>query len=187
MGKFDATVESQSGVGSSLQSTIMIRQKLPDLVRALGVHSFLDAPCGDFNWMKEVDLGVEKYIGLELDHENVVNNRRLYGRPGREFIAGDVVWSDLPKVDMIFCRDCLVHLPLKAGVMAIQNFKNSGAKYLVITTFPFLTDNVDCELFDWRRLNLELPPFYMGPAERIIDEQGPRPDEQGKSLGVWVL
>jgi hypothetical protein len=187
MGKFDASVESQSGVGSSLRSTAVVREKLPVLIRELGVRSFLDAPCGDFNWMKEVDLGVEKYIGLELSLENVINNKERYSHPGREFVAGDVVWSDLPKVDMILCRDCLVHLPFRAGLMALHNFKRSGSKYLVATTFPSVMENFDCALWDWRRLNLELPPFYLGPPERIIDEQGPRPDEQGKSLGVWFL
>jgi len=46
--------ESVSGNGSSLAATANLRQELPPLLAGLNVTSLLDAPCGDFNWMKEV-------------------------------------------------------------------------------------------------------------------------------------
>ncbi len=191
MGKYDPNVESQSGLGSYLVETVAIREQLPILVRELGVRTFLDAPCGDFNWMKETNLGVEKYIGLELSWENVQNNNARYAQPGREFVAGDVVWSDLPAVDMILCRDCLVHLPFRGALMAIKNFKRSGSKYLVTTTYPTIAENSDCPFWGWRKLNLELPPFSLGKSMRLLEERGPRcepgQDDHGKALGVWSI
>jgi hypothetical protein len=41
------TAESVSGPGSTLAYTTHLRTALPRLVHDLGVHTLLDAPCGD--------------------------------------------------------------------------------------------------------------------------------------------
>lgn len=59
--------ESVSGPGSSLQQTRAIRMSLPSLLKTLQVETMLDAPCGDFHWMKEVDLSfLSMYIGADI-------------------------------------------------------------------------------------------------------------------------
>lgn len=187
------TVESKSGLGSYLCETVAIREKLPLLIYQLGVRSFLDAPCGDFNWMKKTNLGVERYIGLDILPENVADNTELYSRPGVEFEIADIVRTDLPKVDMIFSRDCLVHLTLESATKALGNFERSGSKYLVATTYPNIEYNfdLDSDMGGWRKLNLQLPPFTLGKPLQIIHEAGPRcepgQDDYGKALGVWSL
>jgi len=189
---FDYTgYESKSGFGSYLSETAGIREQLPILVRELGVQSFLDAPCGDFNWMKETHLGVQKYIGVDSSWELIRDNIKAYAAPDREFAVADVVWSDLPRADAILCRDCLVHLPFRGGLMAIRNLKRTGSTYLIATTYPVVTENSDCLLWGWRKLNLELPPFSLGKPCQIIQERGSRcelgQDDYGKALGVWLL
>src|SRR5262249_48072014 len=47
--------ESVCGPGSSLSQTDEIRRMLPLLISETGTRSFLDAPCGDFNWMRHVE------------------------------------------------------------------------------------------------------------------------------------
>ena len=54
--------ESASGPGSTLGATEPFRAMLPEIIRNLNVRSLLDAGCGDFNWMKEVDLRTIEYI-----------------------------------------------------------------------------------------------------------------------------
>jgi hypothetical protein len=51
--------ESVSGPGSSLTRTAKLRRELPALLQKVGARTLLDAPCGDFNWMKDTPLGVE--------------------------------------------------------------------------------------------------------------------------------
>jgi hypothetical protein len=46
--------ESISGPGSTLEYTANLRAKLPELCERLGVRPLLDAPCGDFNWVREI-------------------------------------------------------------------------------------------------------------------------------------
>ena len=48
--------ETRSGVGSTLDSTRVVRAELPKALRRLDARVLLDIPCGDFTWMEHVDL-----------------------------------------------------------------------------------------------------------------------------------
>ena len=49
-----ASAESCSGMGSQIFTTRKIQKILPILWKRYSIKSFLDIPCGDYNWMKEV-------------------------------------------------------------------------------------------------------------------------------------
>ena len=51
--------ESVSGPGSSIMQTESIRSVLPGLLESLRVKVLLDAPCGDFHWMKMINLPIQ--------------------------------------------------------------------------------------------------------------------------------
>ena len=174
--------ESVSGPGSNLLSTSHIRAALPELVRDLELKSMLDVPCGDYHWMSKVELGTA-YIGGDLLAELVESNRAKY--PGVDFRVVDLLRGALPKSDAVFCRDCLVHLSLRDVDRAIANVRGSGARYLIATTFPHVTENIDTVAPYWRPLNMAL---WLGEPERLIRDY---PDEQkdhaGKYMGVWRL
>ena len=169
--------------------TSAFRDEIPSLLRAFGVRTVLDAGCGDFNWMKEVHLPVERYIGVDIVPEIVEQNRRHHASATRAFAQLDVVRTPLPRADAIICRDCLVHFTLAEVCAVLENFRRSGAKYLLATTFPGVGLNQEIETGGWRPLNMEQAPFHLPPALRHIDERrrmrtGAMP---GSSLGggVW--
>src|ERR1700752_1788104 len=58
--------ESASGPGSSLERTAKLRSELPILLEEIGARTLLDAPCGDFNWMKNITLNLDQYIGVDV-------------------------------------------------------------------------------------------------------------------------
>jgi hypothetical protein len=185
-------MESQSGAGSSLVETEGIREGLPLLFKTLDVHTLLDAPCGDFNWMKTLQYELDSYVGVDIWKEIIEVNHVLYGNEKRKFMVGNIVSDVLPKADLILCRDCLVHLPFQDGVDAIENFKRSGSKYLAATSyFDVLGNDKDCERGGWRKVNLELPPYNLGKPLTSVVERGPRclpgVDDYGKLLNVWLL
>lgn len=180
--------ESRSGEGSSLAQTELLRQDLPELLRELGIQSLLDAPCGDFNWMRHVDLGAIRYQGLDIVPDIIERNRRTYANALRSFDQGDLVNSPLPRVDLIMCRDCLVHLSNADARKALNNFKLSGATYLLTTTFSEQAQNKELRGC-WRSLNLEKPPFSLPRPLRLLNEGcteggGAFAD---KCMGLWRL
>jgi hypothetical protein len=175
--------ESVSGRGSTLARTAVIMAQLPPLLKELRAATLLDAPCGDFNWMRYTELGAIRYIGADIVPELIARNRRLYGREGRSFTVLDVTKDKLPRADVVLCRDCLIHLSYARIRAAVANFKKSGATYLLCTTHTTVAENVDCPDGMWRSVNLELPPFNFPPPLKLIVEDA----ELGKCLGVWRL
>ena len=178
-----ADPESVSGRGSTLARTAVIRRELPALLAELGVSSLLDAPCGDFNWMRHVDLGQVEYTGADVVPELVEQNRLRYGRAGREFVVLDITKDEAPRADLVLCRDCFIHLSFKHTRAAVANFKRSGVTYLLATTHVNERENVDIESGGGHYVNLRLPPFNFPRPLRLIEED----PELGKCLGLWRL
>ena len=183
--------ESRSGGGSTLEQTCVIRREIPLLLRKLGVRHFLDVPCGDLNWMRHVDFGDVKYTGGDVVQAIVDSNRAAYGDADHFFERINIVTGPLTVADLIFCRDCLVHLNYFDGLSALEQFRSSGAKWFLATTFVDRTSNAELcpEGAIWRPLNLELAPYNLPPPEHYINEKC---TEGGglygdKCLGLWRL
>ena len=180
--------ESVSGPGSSIARTSVVRAKIAVLLEEFGVRSLLDAGCGDFNWMKEVKLDLNRYIGADVVPELILENRRKYGDATRSFLITDITRDKLPRVDVILSRDCLVHLSFDDIFAAIQNFKESGSTYLLTTTFASVDRNTEINTGAWRPLNLQLFPFDFPAPLKLIDEKRAH---QGvsvhKYLALWTL
>lgn len=182
--------ESRSGKGSGLAQTEAVRRELPPLLHRLGVGTLLDASCGDFFWMSQVELGDVRYTGVDIVEEMIAENERRHGAATRRFLCLDVTRGALPRADLVLCRDCLVHLTLERALAAVANFKRSGATYLLATTFTGRRENHDFDAaLGWRPLNLQLPPFNFPAPVALIDEQysGEEGRFRDKSLGLWRL
>ena len=180
-----AGAESPSGPGSTLDQTSRLREALPALCRRLGVRTLLDLPCGDGHWMATVDLPGVRYIGADLLPEVVASAAAR--SPEREFLRLDLTASPLPPADLLLCRDCLVHLAFDDIARALANIRRAEIRYLLATTFPLESTNLDIRTGDWRPLNLERVPVALPPALELLEEGC---TENGgafgdKSLGLW--
>jgi hypothetical protein len=181
---------SRSGEGSSLAQTAVIRQELPKLIAELGIKSVVDAPCGDWFWMKETELGVAEYTGVDIVEQLVEINHRQFGNASRRFLCLNLAADALPRADLIFCRDCLVHLDFNDIRRVISNFRRSQSQYLLTTTFTNRERNVDLVGKDvWRTLNLRAAPFHFPPPLKLINEGCTEANGlyADKSLGLWRL
>jgi len=181
--------ESVSGPGSEGLNVTAIKRELPSLLKDLRVGTMLDVPCGDFNWMKEVQLSLEQYIGADVVSAVIHRNRKLYGRPNRQFKILDITKSNLPHVDLILCRDCLVHFSYQHIHAAFKRFKESGSSYLLTTTFTNPRENIDIETGEWRTLNLQKSPFSLPAPLRVISDEyvGEGGVYKDKKLGLWKV
>ncbi len=181
--------KSISGQGSELSQTKTIRENLPEIFVKYKIQSMLDLPCGDFNWMENISLNLSSYIGGDIVQEIIDSNNRNYSNEIRSFVKLDITKDPLPKVDLIFCRDCFVHLSNDDILKAIENIKKSQAKLFMTTTFTACRSNEDIVTGDWRILNLMKKPFNFPKATLILNENCTEGDGTyaDKSLGLWKI
>ena len=175
--------ESRSGSGSELQNTRQLVQELKLLFDKLNIHSLLDIPCGDFNWMRTMDLSAIDYIGADIVLDLLAYLRATYHQYC--FVQLDIRCDKLPRCDFVLCRDCIVHFDFIDGLRAVDNVRNSGARWFAATTFPSLSRNDDLTSI-WRPLNLQLPPFNLVPT-MLIDENYDTNIFGRKMLGIYQL
>jgi hypothetical protein len=121
--------ESRSGRGSSLSETAAIREALPILVAELGIRSMLDIPCVDGHWMSQVVADIERYIGADIVPDLLIECRarwRTGSATATEFARLNLVDDALPSVDLIFCRECLVHLSFSDALPRLRTSKRAN-------------------------------------------------------------
>lgn len=167
--------ESVSGSGSTLEMTIPIRKNLPIIFDKFNIKSIFDAPCGDFNWMRLVDLHGIRYIGGEIVRPlvNDLNNR--FSSESISFVQTDITKSIFPKSDLVLTRDCLFHLSYSDILSVLSNFIGSDSKYFLSTSHDNIYNfsNSDITSADFRLIDLFAEPFCF-PREYLykIAESG---------------
>lgn len=178
---------SLSGTGSNLEQTTNIIKELPSILKKYKIKSILDIPCGDFFWMKELSLDEYKYIGADLVTELIRVNNSKFKTTNKKFIDLDLISGKLPKADLIFCRDCLVHFSNDDIFKALKNIRGSEFKYFITTNFLERPLNKDIATGSWRTLNLTKKPFnFPDPIENIYENCTENGSEfADKVLSIW--
>jgi hypothetical protein len=72
----------------------------------------------------------------------------------------------------------------------LKNIKESGSKYLMMTSFQNQSLNRDIITGQWRPLNMVKKPFNLPEPFYLIPEYvipGFEQEYKGKSLGVWKI
>jgi hypothetical protein len=185
-----------SGEGSNLKQTMVIREKILDLLSQFKIHTILDAPCGDFFWMKEIinkisSSGVN-YLGVDIVKEIIDSNSANFGNTKVSFLNLNLIDDTIPKVDMILTRDCFIHLSFSNIFKIIRNYRESNSKYLLLSTY---TDpkrknkDIDGSRVDFRALNMQKFPFLFPDPLIIINESCTEynGDFSDKSLALWEI
>jgi SAM-dependent methyltransferase len=176
--------ESVSGPGSTLDYTASIRTALPELLAEFNIRSILDIPCGDFNWMGHVDLAERQYIGADIVPDLIAANQNKYGQPGREFRVLDLTKGPLPEVDLLLCRDCLMHLCPELIDAALANILRGKIRYLLTTTHP-KGKNKRILTGEWFPINLQRAPYRFPQPQRAIRDWVPPYAE--RELCLWEI
>jgi SAM-dependent methyltransferase len=172
---------SLSGIGSAISATQKLRDELPSILSSLKTQRLLDVGCGDFGWLKEVDLPCE-YVGIDIVPDIVVLNLERYSRPGRLFLSLDATTCPLPRADTILCREVLFHLSFRDIRKLIGNVIRSGARFLLATNDEGLRFNSDILSGDFRLLNLEKEPFFFPKPLLVTPDDAVNPD---RVISVW--
>lgn len=187
--------DSRSGPGSNLQNTSEIRIRIPELLKKYNIKLLIDAPCGDFNWMKGISNNLEvlldSFLGIDIVDEVIELNNKSFATDKIKFTRVDLTKDRLPEYDCVLCRDLFLHLPYKSILKVISNFKKSGIKYMLLSTYTNPRENFDVLNFyiNGRALNMQNFPFYLPDPIEIINEkyEGQCGQYNDKSLALWEL
>ena len=181
--------DSFSGTGSNLNQTKNIRIGLSNFIKNKNIESILDIPCGDFYWMKELNLDNVKYIGADIVPDLIYKNRNTYNKKNVSFEILDITKDQLPFSDIIFCRDCLVHLSFADIFKSLNNIKNGRFKFFITTNFLDREFNEDIETGSWRTINFYKSPFNFPKSIEDINEKCTEAGDQYKDkvLSIWEI
>jgi hypothetical protein len=168
------------GTGSFLENTEPLRNALPDFLNKYQIHSMFDAPCGNYSWMSLVKFSENfTYIGGDIVDSLIEQNQITW--PNQKFLVFDLTQDPLPDVDLLFCRDCLIHLSNKDLIKVFDNILSSNVKYVMTTSYPDTFENIDIQTGQFQQLNLEKHPFCMpSPVDFIKD--GP---PHNRNMCLW--
>jgi hypothetical protein len=171
--------ESASGEGSSLDKTTHFRTDLERFLQAAPPGIFLDAPCGDLNFMPYVQFPPAwDYIGADIAPSLIRDLKKKF--PAMRFREFDLIIDQFPASDVWLCRACFFHFSYADIHAALQNFARSAGQIAIITSNTGITGNTDIRTGDFRQLDLMLPPFNLPkPAVALRDLPG-------QIAGVWT-
>lgn len=178
--------ETACGYGSTLKGSAQLREVLPLFLRSFQVKRLIDAPCGDFHWMSQVDLSGIDYLGLDEDMSAIGKAFGKISPPrfapkSRVFKRWDIVHYPPPvDADAVLCRDFMQHLPYADVFVVLRHFINMDISWIMLTSHAVKTNGHDlAERGLYRPVNFRLLPFELPePAEFL-------PDGPDRFLGVW--
>jgi SAM-dependent methyltransferase len=177
------SLESSSGLGSTLEYTEKLRRELPRLLADFKIRTIFDAPCGDYNWFRLIERKGIRYIGADVVAALIKKNRALYSAiADTEFIELDITKDALPDADLWLCRDCLFHFSDADISKTLANLQRSHIPYFLTTTYAS-GQNRDIATGGFRFLNLEAAPFHFPKAITYIDDWVDGWRE--RRLGLW--
>jgi SAM-dependent methyltransferase len=181
--------ESVSGAGSTIQQTLGIVHLLPKIFEKYNIKTVLDIPCGDFNWMKTIDLSKIDYKGADIVGDLIAKNNQEYKRGNISFFKADILKDSLPKVDLVICRDCLVHFSDRDVIKALNNIHHSNSKFLITTSFLNRIVNPSIVTGHWRPLNLQIHPFHLPLTKEVYFEGNKEANGTytDKALVLWKI
>jgi hypothetical protein len=175
--------ESRSGAGSTLDAADLFGTELESFLLNQNIESILDAPCGDWNWMRRLRLPTDCiYIGGDIVRPLIDELSSQFGGDKVSFAVFDITANHFPDVELWLCRDCLFHLSFRDIFQTLKNFSESKCKYALITSHYAHSENLDIISGDFRYLNLTKAPFNLPEPsaylrERLLDEP--------RYVGLW--
>ena len=159
------------------------------VTKKYNIKSISDCPCGLYeNWIYALEFDKKgiTYIGYDINDLVVTRNKTKF--PSVIFVEFNMCEQQLPKSDLIICRDCLFHFPNAFVISALNNFKLSGSKYLLATDQRWVTQNKELTQEELNNesgnkpINLEIEPFNLYKPIEVHDEK-----LWNRSLSLWLL
>ena len=170
--------ESRSGQGSGTDATKALAVQLVDLVAALGVTSVLDVGCGDGFWMPPLP----GYIGVDVSAVALRSARDRHPERDHRLVDG----TTYPRCELVIARHVMQHLSLAEGTRLLYLVRESGAKWLLATTY-LMGCNRDIANGRIYWPDLRAQPFNLGEPVDLLEDEGGAPVGLLCRLGLWPI
>lgn len=135
------------------------------------IQRIVDIGCGDWQYMREMDLSEYSYIGVDCVKDIVTYNNRKFGKQNVEFIHNDGSNADnLPTGDVYVVKDVMQHW---TNIYVVNFLKKVIAQkkcrfIVVVNDYQQETETQDVKhLGDTRPLNSQLNPLKQFDPEVI--------------------
>ena len=161
-----------SGGGSKVENVKEYVDVLQKYIDKPEVKTVLDLGCGDWQFSKFLDLSSVSYLGVDVVESVIESNSTSYSASNIKFISRDITTYEVPKADLIICKDVLQHLCNKDVVNILVKIITSSKFSLITNDFnPENTENKDIDNGDYRCLDLTLSPFYLDVVTVLESER----------------
>jgi 2-polyprenyl-3-methyl-5-hydroxy-6-metoxy-1,4-benzoquinol methylase len=182
----DRRPETADGPGATLALTEQLRAWLQELLQRIRIDTMLDAACGDWAWMRLVDLGRIEYTGWDVDPGRIDTCRARAAdlKTDTYFEVRNLLTTPcVPEFDLVLCRDMLMHVTNEHISRFLDKVRDSGSRLLLTTTFPGADNSSrrwDAAKATWQGymeqpMDLTREPFNLPAPLEVFDEQpGPQ-------------
>ena len=161
-----------SGAGSKIENVKEYVEILQKYIDKPEIKTVLDLGCGDWEFSKFLDLSSVSYLGVDVVESVIESNSTSYSASNIKFISRDITTYEIPKADLIICKDVLQHLCNKDVVTILVKIITSSKFSLITNDFsPENTENKDIDNGDYRCLDLTLSPFYLDVVTVLESER----------------
>ena len=128
-------ITSPSGRGADPDQTRILIAELSALIRRRKISSLLDVKCGEFSWMRSVNLSGIDYVGLDIVRA-VVDSNRAHQSDHVTFRHANLLADRLPAVDLVLCRDSFVHFCYRDIWLALRTSAAADRAICLPLLFP---------------------------------------------------
>jgi SAM-dependent methyltransferase len=158
-----------SGMGSTVEATIVYRPFLQDFMKQHGVKSVVDAGCGDWEFSSTMDWTGIDYTGVDIVAAVIAEDQKKYGAPNIKFQTADIVRTQLPAADLLICKDVLQHLPAEDVLTFLAQLPKYKDALITDTVdkHTLTAENHEITPGQFRPLDLTQPPFNL-PALKVL-------------------
>lgn len=195
--------ETADGPGATYALTKDLIPWLSDLLKRHQVGTMLDIACGDWAWMRLVDLGTVEYTGWDVDPGRIETCRQRIAhadyagcgfmgadRPNAVFEVVNALTVDVIAggYDLVLAREFLTHIPNEHVLNILDKLRGGGDpaqggnEFLLASTFPGADNGKrewDPTKATWQgyleaAIDLSAEPFNLGqPLESFKELPGP--------------
>jgi len=148
-----------SGVGSRPAHNGEYVQFLQEFMLRNKIKSVVDFGCGDWQFSRFINWGGVAYAGFDIVKSVIESNSKKFTDENTRFFVFHSL-NDLPKADLLLCKDVLQHLPNELVRQYLAFFKTRfNAMLITNDDYPEDIINRDIQIGGWRSLRLEREPF----------------------------